>query len=243
MSPSSPVVEPSLHGDLGARVVVRTDELDWEASPAGTVWRKRLYRVGDVEGGQVTSLVRFEPGASFAEHGHPDGEEILILEGTFADERGSWGEGWYLLSPEESGAHAPYSVAGCVLFVKLQQYGGKGRPRVQIDTSELSWRPTGRDGIEEKVLFRDARFPDDTRLERWAAGATADRSRVDGGLEIFVLEGELADDLGSYPAGTWLRLPAGARFAAVSAGGCRLYAKEGGVGALRGDAATEAEGR
>ena len=64
--------------------------------------------------------MRFAEGASFAAHDHPEGEEILVLDGVFSDERGDWPEGSYLLNPEGF-QHAPFSVEGCLLFVKLRQ--------------------------------------------------------------------------------------------------------------------------
>ena len=48
---------------------------------------KPLYRWGG-EFGPVTSLVRYAPGGAFPEHTHPEGEEILVLEGEFTDEHG-----------------------------------------------------------------------------------------------------------------------------------------------------------
>ena len=176
-----------MNGDLALRVRGQSESRPWEASPSGTVWRKRLHRVGAAEAGQVTSLVRFEPGATFGDHGHPQGEEILVLEGTFFDETGSWGRGWYLVSPAGTN-HAPFSAGGCTLFVKLQQFAGPGRPPIKLDTSDMPWRSTGNGDVEEKILFRQEPFADSTRLERWRAGARVERP-CPGGLEIFVLDG------------------------------------------------------
>jgi hypothetical protein len=39
----------------------------------------------------ATSIVRYAPGSRFASHGHGGGEEILVLEGVFADEHGHYG--------------------------------------------------------------------------------------------------------------------------------------------------------
>jgi anti-sigma factor ChrR (cupin superfamily) len=225
-------VSAAIHGDMTRRVVVRTGELPWQASPAAGVWRKRLHRVGPEESGQVTSLVRFDAGCSFAEHGHPDGEEILVLEGTFSDEDGDWTAGSYLLNPEGS-HHRPFTRTGCELLVKLQQYAGARRCRLELDTAARPWLPTVRAGIEQKVLYEDRRFPDRTRLERWAPAATLGEKAWDGGVEIFVLEGALADEVERYGRGTWLRLPPGSSQRPRSEEGCMLYVKEGAVAWLR----------
>ena len=80
--------------------------MEGQPSPSGAVLRKRLHLVGPPESGQVTSVVRYQPGATFPEHGHPEGEEILVLDGTFSDEHGDWPAGTYLLNPEGF-HHAP----------------------------------------------------------------------------------------------------------------------------------------
>ncbi|MEL6200569.1 MAG: cupin domain-containing protein, partial [Pseudomonadota bacterium] len=67
--------------------------MDWSASPSGTVWRKRVHLVGPPESGQVTSVVRYQPDSSFPTHDHPEGEEILVLDGVFSDEHGDWPAG------------------------------------------------------------------------------------------------------------------------------------------------------
>jgi anti-sigma factor ChrR (cupin superfamily) len=225
-------VTTTLHGDMTRRVVLRTAELPWQPSPIAGVWRKRLHRVGPEESGQVTSLVRFDAGASFAEHGHPDGEEVLVLAGTFSDADGDWGPGSYLLNPDGT-RHTPWSRDGCELFVKLQQYAGRRRCRLEIDTVERAWRPTVRAGIEEKVLYEDREFPDRTRLERWAAGTVAGARSWPGGAEILVLEGELIADGERLERGAWMRLPEGDAIEASSDAGCMLYVKEGAVAWLR----------
>lgn len=119
---------PDHHADWRQRARVDTTLLPWEASPSGTVWRQPLYRVGG-EHGPVTSLVRYAPGGSFRPHLHPEGEEILVLAGVFADEHGAYPAGTYLFNPDGS-RHAPRSEVGCLLFVRLRQSPGADRPRV-----------------------------------------------------------------------------------------------------------------
>jgi anti-sigma factor ChrR (cupin superfamily) len=85
------------------------------SSPSGTVWRKPLYRRGG-EFGPVTSLVRYAPGCAFPEHTHPEGEEILVLEGEFGNEHGRYPEGTWIRSPHMS-EHTPFSETGCLIYV------------------------------------------------------------------------------------------------------------------------------
>ena len=179
----------------------------------------------------MTSVVRYEPGSSFPAHDHPEGEEILVLEGTFSDEHGDWPAGTHLLNPEGF-RHAPFSREGCVLFVKLRQYAGEGREYRKTAVERLTWKATDRPGVEDKVLYDEAGYPDMTRLERWSARAAPGSWSSPGGVEVFVVEGFLEDDGGRYAAGAWLRLPDGAALEARSPEGCVLYVKTGAVSTL-----------
>ena len=222
----------SLNGDMAVRAVMDTREMDWTPSPAGTVLRKRLHLVGKPESGQVTSFVRYLPGSSFPEHGHPEGEEIFVIKGTFSDHVGDAHEGTHLLNPEGF-RHAPHSDPGCLIFVKLRQYAGEGREFRRTQTHDMAWSATALSGIEHKILFEDQRFPDVTRLERWAPGAAPGRREFPGGAEFFIIEGAIGDAEGHYPGGTWLRLPHGSHLEARSDNGCVAYVKTGAVPTLR----------
>ena len=59
-----------INGDMSQRVVVDTQTMTWQASPGGTVSRKRVHLVGGAESGQVTSVVRYQPNATFPVHDH-----------------------------------------------------------------------------------------------------------------------------------------------------------------------------
>ena len=223
------MTEP-LNGDLAARVVVDAQSLPWTASPSGAVWRRRLHHVGAPESGQVTSIVRYERGSAFPVHEHPDGEEILVLEGVFSDEHGDWPAGTYLLNPEGF-RHAPFSREGCLLFVKLRQFPGRDRRHVAIDTRTMPW--TTAKGRDLKRLYSQEGYSDRMDLERWRAGTTPGERAYPLGVELLVLQGSFEDEHGRYGAHTWLRLPPRSRHAPRTAAGCELYVKEGGFPYLR----------
>ena len=88
----------SLNADFSRPAVMDSAAMDWQASPSPTVWRKRLDLV-DGEFSRVTSVVRYDPKSAFHAHGHPQGEEILVLEGVFSDEHGDYPAGTFLLNP------------------------------------------------------------------------------------------------------------------------------------------------
>jgi anti-sigma factor ChrR (cupin superfamily) len=222
----------AINGDLTVRAVMDTNSMEWTASPSGTVWRKRVHLVGAPESGQVTSIVRYQPDASFPAHDHPAGEEILVLEGVFSDEHGDWPAGTYLLNPEGF-RHAPFSREGCLLFVKLRQFPGLDREHHVIDTGTREWQVTDHNGVWRKPLYGQPGYADIMHLERWEAGTTAETTHYEQGAEFFVLDGEFEDDEGVYPAGSWLRLPAGGSHTPGTSQGCELYVKLGGIPYLR----------
>ena len=209
-----------------------TNTMAWTASPSGTVWRKRVHLVGPPESGQVTSIVRYQPESSFPAHDHPEGEEILVLEGVFSDEHGDWPAGTYLLNPEGF-RHAPFSKEGCLLFVKLRQFPGLEREHHVIDTGEREWQPSNTAGVLVKPLYSQHGYADTTRLERWEAGTTAGSCVYEHGAEFYVIRGLFEDDEGTYRAGTWLRIPPGGSHSPRSRSGSELYVKEGGFPYLR----------
>jgi anti-sigma factor ChrR (cupin superfamily) len=169
--------------------------------------------------------VRYAPSGAFPPHFHPEGEEILVLEGVFADERGNYPTGTYLLNPDGS-RHAPWSDPGCVLLVRLRQYPGADRPQVAIPTLTRPWMPGPAPGIEMQPLYAQASYPEQMRLERWRPGAM--RPRHAEGEELFILDGGLRDEEGIAGRGCWLRYPAEDVGPLHSITGCRLYARIGG---------------
>lgn len=220
----------ALNGDFSRFVVMRTAQMQWTSSPSGSVRRKRLHHVGPEESGQVTSLVRFERGATFPMHAHPDGEEILVLDGVFSDESGDFPAGSYLLNPDGF-HHAPHSRDGCLLFVKLRQYPGRERPARQLDTAAMPWEERA-PGARGKGLFTDGGFPgsiwpDSTWLEEWEAGCTREFAAEGGGLELFFLDGEAESREGRLAAGDWVRFPADQPVEITAHAPCAVYVKQG----------------
>lgn len=218
----------SIHGDLSVRAVADTTQMEWTASPSGSVRRKRVHLVGPPESGQVTSVVLYGPSSRFPAHDHPEGEEILVLDGVFSDEHGDWPAGNYLLNPEGF-RHAPFSKPGCVLFVKLRQFQGRERKHVALDTNALAWEASAIPGVDHKALYEQEGFSDITRLERWEPGTDVGVVSHPQGAEVFVLDGKFTDEIGTCSAGCWLRLPVGAEHHPRSVEGCTLYVKRSGL--------------
>ena len=207
-----------INADLDKRVVIDTGAHDWQSSPSTSVWRKRLYLDGPAEAGVVTSIVRYDADSAFPVHDHPDGEEIYVLDGTFSDEHGDYPAGGYLLNPEGF-RHAPFSQDGCVIFVKLRQYAGRDRRHITLDTNTLPWQPGWANGVTVKSLYAQHGYSEQIRLLRFEAGAGPFPHDHADGEEVFVIDGAFENEHGAYPAGTWIRNPAGSRHAPLSRDG------------------------
>ena len=219
-------MSPGINNDPETWCVVDTNAMAWEASPSPGVWRKRLFLDGAIESGRVTSLVRFEPGARFPAHGHPNGEEYFVLSGVFTDEDGDWPSGYFVLNPDGS-RHAPSTAGGCEIFVRLQQNPGTRAVRRQ-DSGALQWSSTAIEGVKEKLLYDEAGFPERVSLLQVKASDVV-LPVPEGGLECFVLSGALTVNSGdAYAAGTWLRAPTGTRLH-VGATDCVLYVRAHGA--------------
>ncbi len=188
--------------DFEKRVVIDTARQEWVASPIPGVWRKPLARE-DAERGHATSIVRYEPGARFSTHDHPKGEEILVLEGVFSDETGDYPAGTYFRNPEGF-RHAPFSEQGCVLLVKLHQFQSDDNQHIVVDTHSASFQP-GSGNLQVLPLHQHG--SEQVALVRWPAGEHFQAHSHFGGEEIYVISGELMDEHGCYPQGTWIRSP------------------------------------
>ncbi|MGH7916167.1 MAG: cupin domain-containing protein [Candidatus Binataceae bacterium] len=215
-----------LNADLTQRVVIDTLTLQWIASPHSGVWRRMLERAA-AEAGRTTSIVRYDAGAQFSRHAHPMGEEIFVLDGTFADEHGEYPAGTFILNPPGS-VHTPHSPTGCTLFAKLCQYGGAGRIRAVIETRRMPWERCGVEGIAMRILYSDVDHPEYITMLKWAAGTRDRYHQHPAGEELFILAGCLADEHGVYPQGTWIRNPCGSAHAPYSSDGCIMLLKSGG---------------
>ncbi|MEM9317747.1 MAG: cupin domain-containing protein [Pseudomonadota bacterium] len=200
-----------INADFSQRAVVRFSQTPWVASPSAGVERKMLDRIG-AEVARATSLVRFAPGSDFTAHTHDGGEEYLVLDGTFADQDGAFPAGSYVRNPPTT-HHHPAAPDGAIIFVKLHQFDPEDRTSLHARTDQPG------------LLFENG----EERVEiiELAPGETI-KTSAPGGLELLVLEGELAENGGMLSGWDWLRLPvAGLLDATASERGARLWMKTG----------------
>ncbi|WP_449433653.1 cupin domain-containing protein [Pseudomonas putida] len=206
------MIQDRLNADLSLRAIMHGADIPWVASPLPGVERRPLYRLGG-EQARATTLVRYAPGSHFSAHLHPGGEEFLVLEGVFEDERGRYPAGSYVRNPPGS-AHAPQSVEGCMIFVRLRQFHPRDLLHSVVELAEHGHQLLF-ENDHERVTFEHLQP---------AAGLHRENPR---GLECLVLQGSLhGADFTLQPL-SWLRLPAGTVLEA-SAGpqGARVWLKD-----------------
>lgn len=112
----------------GATILVKLRQMDPQDQQQVTIdTTQASWAPGLVKGLKVlplhaysteqVALVQWAPGTKFQLHRHWGGEEIFVLEGTFADEYGSYPKGTWLRNPPDS-VHTPFSDQGCIIYVK-----------------------------------------------------------------------------------------------------------------------------
>lgn len=198
-----------IHADFTQSVLITPDQQQWTASPQQGVERVMLDRIG-AEKARATSIVRYAPSSVFPMHAHPQGEEILILEGVFSEHGHDYAAGWYLRNPEGT-SHQPYSKEGAVIFVKLRQMSEYDHQSVRINTQlAKNWHTENR-SVDQPIQAVCSLFQNENetvelrRLEKNDA-LTLNANRL---TEILVLQGRLKSKEQYFPSYSWLRLAQG----------------------------------
>ncbi len=211
-----------INADVRVPARVLAGEQPWVPSPLPGVERRMLERDGG-EVARVTSIVRYAPGSRFSPHSHAGGEEFLVLDGIFSDERGDYRAGTYVRNPVGS-RHTPHSGPGCVILVKLRWMHPDDRARVCIDTTAAAnWQC---DGDRRRLHLHRYRCEHVMLLEL-SAGAVLEPRERPGGEELFVISGRARDPRGELPPHSWLRTPPGRAPEIRALTPCRLYVKHG----------------
>lgn len=188
-----------LNMDFSQFVLIDTHQQAWQSSPMAGVLRKPLARE-EAERGHATSIVCYQPGSVFRPHPHPLGEEILVIEGTFSDETGSYPAGSYFRNPPGS-SHAPYSKEGCLLLVKLHQFQESDLNQC-YHAPVAFWQEEGHDASQLLYRYQQesvwlVRLSEDSDLLESLALADS--------VEIFVVSGQAFYGNFALTTGSWMR--------------------------------------
>jgi anti-sigma factor ChrR (cupin superfamily) len=105
------------HGGLattiGGSTYIRPSQMEWRPTRFEKVSIKVLYE--DAERGEMTCLLKLEPGAHIPFHKHPEIEQSLVLEGSVEDHDGIATAGDYVWRKPCS-FHDNHSPGGAILF-------------------------------------------------------------------------------------------------------------------------------
>ena len=194
----------SLNQNFSSRVVIDTTKSIWSDSPCLGVRRIYLERDNFSETAVVSSIVEYKSQTSFDPHAHSKGEEFFVIEGTFSDEQGDYPAGSYVRNPHGS-YHSPFSKEGCKIFVKLRQFNDSDNKRVVIREHNYNWLPGISKGLS--VMPLHSYGTEHSALVKWDPCTTFSRHSHWGGEEIYILNGVLHDEYGTYKKGTWIRSP------------------------------------
>lgn len=210
-----------LNSDFSSRVVVHSEQLEWQPSPMKGVDRRMLDRIGG-EVARATTIVRYAPGSKFSAHTHTGGEEFIVLDGVFQDEHGDFPSGTYVRNPPTS-QHTPGSAPGCTIFVKLWQFDMDDRTQFRKTMADELAAPEN--GVATATLHKDAReIVTYSHLDPGASLA----SDATGGLELLVIDGAVTIGADVLAKNDWLRLPEGAPLSAIAGpDGAKVWMKTG----------------
>jgi len=105
--------KPKIEPTVGGSVYVPVQDMDWQPSQFEGIQIKTLYQ--DKEKGELTCLLKWEPGATLPMHKHPEIEQSYVLEGSFYDHDGICRAGEFVW--RHSGSyHQTYTDEGCTIL-------------------------------------------------------------------------------------------------------------------------------
>ncbi|MES2047233.1 MAG: cupin domain-containing protein [Pseudomonadota bacterium] len=144
--------------------------------------------------------------------------DMYLLSGQVSVGENNFSQGTFL-STGIAGLHNDLpswraGVNGAVLFAYRDQLATKSGKQV-LSPAQLNWQLGGADGMHVATLSETQHR---LMLVSWQPGTRMRFHRHPQGEEIFVLKGQLRDERGIYPTGSWQRLYADA--------GHAPYAKE-----------------
>ena len=92
---------------------VKPQDMDWKPSQFEGIEIKVLYE--DKERGEMTCLLRWQPGTTLPFHKHPEIEQSWVISGSFSDHDGIARAGEYVWRTPQS-MHETHSAEGCTIL-------------------------------------------------------------------------------------------------------------------------------
>jgi anti-sigma factor ChrR (cupin superfamily) len=96
------------------QLVINTRDAEWPLQDAPGFEAMLLHQFRS----ERALLIRWAPHTPFREHTHDGGEEIFVIEGSFADEYGAYPAGTWVRYPDRSSHNAFTRDEGALLYLK-----------------------------------------------------------------------------------------------------------------------------
>lgn len=186
--------------DFTKRVVLDTNVVDWQKTGVNGITIKPLA-IQDDDLGHLTAMIRYNDKSVYTRKERSNGEELLVLAGTFSTHSGDYPTGTYYRNPRDI-LQLPFSQHGCIVFAKLNQIHPEDNQKIAKNVCTDAWVDSK---YSAKMQFLSQHGTEQTLMVKWPKGYAYKGEGNVGGTEIFVISGELHDDTNCYSAGTWLR--------------------------------------
>ena len=97
-------------------------------------------RVDNISATAYTAYLfkRYNEGAQFNHHTHPNGEIIMVIDGDYADEKSVSFAGEYIRNPPNS-EHTPYSKMGCVIALLVHDIAEHDQANLRVSVNDDKW--------------------------------------------------------------------------------------------------------
>ncbi len=193
-----------MNADFQKRAVIKPEDYLWTPSAIPGVEEIMLDRIDDGMT-PTTTVARYLANSEFPSSTHKDGQEIFVLDGSFADEHREYLAGTYVRKPMGIASTLRVGANGSTMFIKSHQIPKNDTQRTVIETNKAKWRPGVITGLQVMPLHEFG--GEHVALVRWAPNTQFTLHSHRGGEEILVLDGVFFDEHDRYPKGTWIRSP------------------------------------
>ncbi len=211
------------NADYSKRIAILPDKNAWSETGMSGIRYKLLESCCEPYP-RRTLLLQCDPGSTIDQQGEQNELEFFVLRGEISDQNNNYPVSTYVRNPE--GCSHAHSEQGCSVFIKLSQIHEEDQGQRIINTRrESKWLPGPSEGIQIYPLH--VWDTESIFLIRWKLAAHFKPIMDPKGEEILVIEGELQDEFGRYPKGSWIRNPTAIWQSWVATAGTVVYYKNG----------------
>jgi len=201
--------------DFNQEELVDTNTMEWSKGPFTGTQIKILDRiVGSDHAPCVTALCKFDAGCVTPEYMNENGDDMLVLDGTYSDDTGDYPAGMYIRDQRTS-AHISRSREGCVIFAKWNWIAktdmNSKMIKKNIMDASAEWT-TAADGHKFQTLYKSEHTGETVVIHLLEPNTSSKWHEPKAGVEAFCLDGscsiidsETDMELCKIKAGVWHR--------------------------------------